>query len=211
MHPELLIRSNMRPSKHALRSHRSKRCAGSLVAGCMLLMMSWMAGGATSDKPARYISDEHAVLTALLYNFLLFVDWPAANSPDKGGQWHICSVGDDPIVNSLDALSQRPARGYPIRVQRLTVTDTADRCHILYISADHAEHIPEVLARVADGHVLTIAESEGFVERGGMILLMRNGEQLRIGVNMASLRTAGLTISTRLLALPQVVRLQEPP
>lgn len=160
-------------------------------------------GQAMADKPA-YVSEEHAVLAALLYNFLLFVDWPQASLPQAAQSWQICTLGGERLAANLPALKERPVRGRGINLLQLKAADSGQGCHILYIGADQAGRMPELLAGLAGSHVLTVAEMGDFVERGGMIGLRRQDGRVRIGVNLGSVHAAGLNISARLLALPQV-------
>lgn len=177
-----------------------------LLSLCLYGMLVWgqAAESASSQEKPSYSSNEQAVLSALLYNFLLFVDWPERNFPSANERWHICTYGDDAVIANLATLTEKPARGHAILLQHLALTDPVSQCHILYLSADEIDRMPQMLARSGGSAALTVADMDGFIERGGMIRLLHENGSLRIGINLASVRAAGLTISARLMSLPQV-------
>jgi hypothetical protein len=54
--------------------------------------------------------------------------------------------------------------------------------------------------------VLTVGESEGFLERGGMINFVVKGKNVRLEINLVAAEAAGLKISSRLLAIADIVK-----
>ena len=53
--------------------------------------------------------------------------------------------------------------------------------------------------------MLTVGDSDKFVRTGGMVGLVRSGDQIEIEVNLEALRSRQLDMSSRLLSLAVVV------
>jgi hypothetical protein len=72
------------------------------------------------------------------------------------------------------------------------------------------ERDPKKLHRVLDAAaaagVLTIGEGESFTTRGGMIGLLVQDRKVRFDVDTSAAQTAGLRVSSKLLALTRSVR-----
>ena len=57
--------------------------------------------------------------------------------------------------------------------------------------------------------ILTIGETPGFAERGGIIRFVLEDNRVRLEANVEAARQANLTISSRLLTLARII--QQPP
>jgi hypothetical protein len=57
--------------------------------------------------------------------------------------------------------------------------------------------------------ILTIGETPGFAERGGIIRFTLEDNRVRLEANVEAARQANLTISSRLLTLARII--QQPP
>ena len=62
-----------------------------------------------------------------------------------------------------------------------------------------------ILNRVAGRAVLTVGDSDQFVRAGGMVGLVRSGDEIEIEVNLPALRSRHLDMSSRLLKLAVLV------
>ena len=58
-----------------------------------------------------------------------------------------------------------------------------------------------MLRKMAEHRILTVAESDSFVKRGGMIQLERRSKRLGFSVNRAAAKRAELRIDPKLLRL----------
>jgi len=54
--------------------------------------------------------------------------------------------------------------------------------------------------------ILTVGETPGFAERGGVIRLVLEDNKVRFEVNVDAAHQAGLTISSRLLTLARIIQ-----
>ena len=149
--------------------------------------------------------DEYGVKAALLYHFTQFLEWPEesfAGSP----QFRICIFGEDPFGAHLDAVAHKRTGGRPIVVRRYErVGAVAGRCEIAFIAEDRAKAVGEALRSFRSEATLTVGDGARFVDRGGMIGLVREGSKIRFEINLAETRRAGLSVSARLLRVAQRV------
>jgi hypothetical protein len=75
----------------------------------------------------------------------------------------------------------------------------------VYIATSEASRTPEVLRVVQGSPSLTVADTAGFVERGGMVDFSGVSDRVQFEVNQGRAERAGLKISAKLLALARVV------
>jgi hypothetical protein len=79
-------------------------------------------------------------------------------------------------------------------------------CHILFISSAEQQRAPSLLAKLRDTSILTVGESDDFLERGGIINLARRDQKIALEVNLVAANTAGIQISSKLLKVASVVK-----
>ena len=100
-------------------------------------------------------------------------------------------------------------------LNQFTPGDNCAGCHILFLSASEKKRLPEILARLRGASVLTVGESESFLQAGGVINFARRNQRVRLEVNAAAADQAGLKISSKLLNVADLViggaKKQNPP
>jgi len=151
-------------------------------------------------------AEEYDVKAAFLYNFAKFVDWPPAAFPEPKGSFRICVLGKDPFGGSLQAA----VNGEEIAGHRLTVVRSASLakpagCQILFVSRSERDQTSEILSAVKDSPVLTVGDAPGFLEQGGIINFLLEGNKVRFEINNEAAGKAGLSISSKLLQLARRV------
>jgi hypothetical protein len=80
-----------------------------------------------------------------------------------------------------------------------------NECDVLYISGVAPAAVRSILNHSGSRPVLTVGDSEQFVRAGGMVGLVRSGDQIEIEVNLPALRGRQLNMSSRLLNLAVLV------
>lgn len=148
--------------------------------------------------------DEYGVKSAFVYNFLQFVDWPASKLP-PAALLTICVLEDPPIARQLSALSDRTAKGHPIRVRSVTAPSDAEPCHVLFVSADDSGRLPELALRYRRAGLLLIGEGAGPEVSEAVINLVVSDNKVRFDVNLKAATEQDLKISSRLLQLARYV------
>ena len=148
---------------------------------------------------------EYQVKAALVYNFSRFVDWPEDAFPEKDSPLVIGVLGADPFGDYLEQMVRGEKAGnHPLVVRRFNQVDEIKTCHILFVSQSEAGRFDQILAALKRS-VLTVGDAEGFAQHGGMIRFVTEKNKIRIRVNLGAARTAGLTISSKLLRSAELV------
>jgi len=162
--------------------------------GALLAALAWTyAAGA--DAPML----EYQVKASYLYNFTRFITWPN-DAFARDGTFNICVVGAERFGATLDALAGDRVDGHAITVRRLeqAAQGRGARCHILFVPAGRDPATPP--GRAERG-LLTVGETPGFLERGGVINLVEINGRIRFEISQAAAQQAGLVVSSQLLSL----------
>ena len=169
-------------------------CAAALA----LLVSS--AGGAARLEPTEY-----GLKSVFLYQFCRFMEWPQSAFSSPNDPLVIGVVGEDPFGSLLrEAVEGETYHGRPIRIEHYRTPRDIRRCHILFVSRSLVDDMPEILAQVAGKNVVTVGETDGFLDRGGMIALTADRNRVRLRVNASSLRAANVDVSSKLLRVAEI-------
>jgi hypothetical protein len=141
-----------------------------------------------------------------LFNFSQFVDWPPQVFPDERSPIVLCVLGDDPFGAALDdVVHGEVVNGRALAVRRIRSVEEATDCHILFVSRSERAHLDEILRRLKGRSVLTVSDMDDFARAGGMIRFVTVDNKIRLRINVESARTAGLTISSKLLRPAHII------
>jgi YfiR/HmsC-like len=148
---------------------------------------------------------EYGLKSAFLYNFCRFIDWPDSAFASSNEPLIIGIMGDDPFGSLLnDAIRGKKYHSRPIRIDHYRIPAEIRRCHLLFISHVNAGRLEPILATVAGKTVLTVSETEDFLNRGGMITLTSEQNRVRLRINMAALQSINLSVSSKLLRVAEI-------
>jgi hypothetical protein len=174
-----------------------KRGAALVVAAALLLP----ALAALAQNPGR----EYPLKAVFLYNFCRFIEWPARAFATPDEPLVIAVIGDAPFGPLLEeTVRGERVRGRTIRIERYRRASEIRRCHILFVAASETSRTDEILAAVAGQYVVTVGETEAFLDRGGMIALVADQNRIRLLINRGRLRASGLTASSKLLQVAEI-------
>lgn len=82
-------------------------------------------------------------------------------------------------------------------------------CQILFVSHSEAGRYARILKTLQGASVLTVGETEDFLENGGAIRFLVDEDRLQFEVNLNAAVAAHLRISSTMLALAHQVRRPE--
>ncbi len=171
------------------------RRLGRRVRGAVAVILLACAGGALPAGGAEM--DEYQVKAAFLYSFLKFVQWPHTEGPTV-----VAVLGDDPFDWRLDQVMKgRTANGREIVVKRARLSDDLTKAHILFISRSEAARTAAIVARIGQAPVLTVGDTAGFIDDGGMVRLFVDGDRVRFEIGVAAVEYGQLKASAQLLSL----------
>jgi hypothetical protein len=149
-------------------------------------------------------ASEYQLKAAFVYNFTKFIDWPGESV--RSLTFQICVLGQNPFGSELTQLTDgKVIEGHPVEVLIVTNYHLARSCQVVFISASENAHMKEILSALRGRSVLTVGDSQGFVDAGGMIELLVEDERMRFEVNLHAANEARLKISAKLLSLAKAV------
>lgn len=171
--------------------------------------LSWAPGVLAQDRDSSD-SSEYLIKAGFIFNFAKFVEWPQTTFSQPDSPIVIGILGTDPFGAIIDQIVQdKKIGGRGFVVKRLKWgADLKDlkECKILFVGASEKAHIDELVQIVRWLPILTVGETPGFAERGGVIRFVLEDNRVRFEVNVEAARQAGLTISSRLLTLARIIQ-----
>lgn len=157
--------------------------------------------------PLRAQDPSYRIKAVFLYNFAQFVTWPENAFADAKAPLVIGVLGRDPFGRILDdTVKGEVVHGRKLEVRRYRTLSEVKGCHILFISPSEQSHMLEILDALQGKPILTVGESESFAVSGGVIRFMSEQNKIRFRINAQSAEEAGLSISSKLLRLAEIVK-----
>lgn len=151
--------------------------------------------------------DEYKLKAAMLYHLTEFVEWPDSFQLDRHSPIRLCILGRDPFADSLPpTISTETNNGRIVIVRHLQSDTEIPGCHILYISSSERKSAARIFSTLNGASVLTVGEMAQFAVHGGIIQFSLEDQHVRFDINLTAATRAKLKISSKLLALAQIVR-----
>ena len=149
---------------------------------------------------------EYQVKAAFLFNFAKFVEWPPGSFPSESAPFHICIFGRDPLGTELQEIARnKMVNGRKLEISQISDLQQARSCHILFVSSSARMPMKQILESLRGISVLTVGDSKGFAERGGMINFLLENDRVQFEVNRKAAEEAGLKIDSKLLSVARLV------
>lgn len=168
----------------------------SRIIHCLLTVLLLSAQASVMAEETQIA--EYRLKTAFLYNFSRFVSWPEATLHDRS-EFTLCVTGTDSFGTQLDGLAGKTVQGNTLVVRRPGNLNRIADCQLVYIGEN--TELSEALLLLGDQPVLTVSDTAGFIEQGGMIQFVLVQNKVRFRINVDAANTAGLNISSKLLSL----------
>ena len=174
--------------------------ATSLLSLVSALTLPFCPGGVGNAQDFR--PTEYQVKAAFLFNFAKFVEWPPRAFASETAPLVIGILGDNPFHEDLaQTIRNKSIDSHPLELREVRSPTEFTNCHILFISTSEKERLPEILKALKGSSVLTVGETERFLETGGMVNFVLQGTKVRFQINNAAAAGAGLKISSKLMSL----------
>ena len=200
-----------------------RRILTSLALGVLL-----MQTGVSAATPRS----KYETKAGYLLNFAEFIEWPAGSFPGAKSPVILGVVGKDPFGAELDKLQGKTVNGRTLEIKRFKGAlefrgaETPGRrqddlpakqarklsemksCHILFITASEKNFLPQTLKPFRGASVLTVGETDSFAREGGIITFVDSENSVQLEINLAAAEQARLKISSKLLSLPKVIKIE---
>jgi len=142
---------------------------------------------------------------AIVYNILLFVEWPPEVAPAPGGVLVLCVNPASPLSGPLKSLAGRRVRSYRLELRELRAQDSARACHAVFVDAASRTPPPAQRRELRGLPVLVIGDEPPASDDAVAVRLAEADGRIAFDVDLATARQSGLQISSRLLRLARKV------
>jgi hypothetical protein len=176
--------------------------APSCWAALLFILFSTVLTSLAESGSVQLQATEAQVKAAYLFNFGKYVTWPQTTKQD----FPICILGQDPLGSALDAIIAGEKIGNrPVEIRRIRDAQQSASCSVVYVSISEESRLASTLEFMKSTPALTVSDIPHFVDRGGMIQLVVDGNRVRFIVNLAATQRVGLGLSSELLKVAKVV------
>jgi YfiR/HmsC-like len=172
---------------------------------CAALIVACMAPPALAQQNAL----ENTVKATFVYRFAGYVAWPAGSSSATSPPVRICVLGDRAFTRVLEATVRgQTIDGRGFEATAIASADDVSGCHMLYLGAGD-EVTAQALRNARNAPILTITDAVATPSLRGIVHFVLVDQRVRFHIDDALAAEAGLTVSSRLLALAVSVRRRE--
>src|SRR3972149_4547617 len=167
----------------------------------VILMLALFAAPNTAkaeDESAQSL--EYQIKAAFLYNFIKFVDWPEEKMADSNEPIIIGIIGKDPFGSAFNPIKDDIIKDKKVVIKRFTgleelkksgeenkskphpQVEIIRKCYLLFICNSENKSLKETINLVQDYSVLTVADTQGFLESGGIINFVMEEKKVRFEI-----------------------------
>jgi hypothetical protein len=172
----------------------------------LLAFVSLFPAGAGQRTGAQTTGEEYRVKAAFIFHFAQLVDWPAEKATGTDNSLILCTLGEDPFQGLLeDTVAGKAIGNRILRIRHLGQPQDMQACQIVFLGRAQSKHIPTLVSTLHQAPVLTVGETAGFLDAGGMIDFLLEDNKVRFEVNLDAAESADLKIGSRLLVLAERV------
>jgi hypothetical protein len=185
------------------------------IAGLVVICVFLCLSPAVAESTSSY---EYRLKATFIYQFVNFIDgWKFEQEKDEEKAIVLGIIGKDPFEDAFQPLADKTAKERKIEVKRFEGfsnyksrdKDAADhpqidqlkKCDILFVCSSEQKYIDKILGLISNERILTIADTMGFLEKGGIINFIIEKDKIRFEINVEGARRAKLTIRSKLLRL----------
>lgn len=160
---------------------------------------------AAANAWAQAKPSEYDVKAAYLLNFGKFMR--VSGNPQPHSTFDICILGRDPIGRAMDEIAaNQTIDNRPVRVLRIGDAGQGRACDILFVSPFEGDAIHGDLTALSGANVLTVSDAPDFLESGGMIQFVLEGDHVRFEVNLDAVNRTHLALSSELLRVAAAIK-----
>jgi hypothetical protein len=126
-----------------------------------------------------------------------FITWPQElRMEDTLRPFNIAVIGKNPFGDHLhDVYKKKKILNKRVYIRYISEIKEIDNAHLLFVSESMKDELKAILDPIRDRPILTVGDTEGFAQQGIHVNFYYEGIKLRLEVNDAAARQAGLVIS----------------
>ena len=149
------------------------------------------------------VTEEDELKCAALLALVQNAHWPEDAAP--GTPLTIGVLGRPAFLRCLRTLVDgKTVEGRPLRVEEIRSPADPRSYQVVYLATGKLEEIKPALQAFGVEHVLTVGESDRFLEQGGAINFYLADGHMAFEVSLGALDRSGIAISSKLLRFGQI-------
>ena len=153
---------------------------------------------ATVGVIGQEVTPDYRAKAEYLVNFVKYVDWPDNGRPSI----LICVAGQNVFGSVLETLIRNEkVGGKPLKT--VVILEPNSDCDVVF--TPRTSNVPAYLRAAAGTPTLTVGETNGFLEQGGIIRFARDNDNIVFEINRVTADRAKLRINSQLLQLARIV------
>lgn len=166
------------------------------TAWLLVLLALWPASSASLVHAA---DSEDELKSAAVWLFVQYSNL----APGPDGSISVGVLGRTSFAQTLKrTLDGKSTGGHPVRVVEAKLDSRC--CQIVYLATDKHDEIRQAMQGTQSSRVLTIGESDRFLEQGGAVNLFIADGHIGFEASLEALDRCGVTISSNLLKFGQI-------
>lgn len=138
---------------------------------------------------------EYRLKVAFLYNFSAYTEWPGLPDQDL----NLCIYGEDPFGENLQHLQHKKVHEHAILVRHTRNTEDLLSCQIVFISRSGIDNLNDIIKKLGEMPILTIADTPGASRKGVMLNMAIKEGKVTFEANVAIAKRSRLKLSSQLL------------
>lgn len=168
-------------------------------------------------------SHEYRLKAAFMFQFVNFVDGWRFQQETNGSNTNsdklirIGIIGEDPFKDAFKPLMDKTVKGRKIAIKhfkglsnlqsqdkKVTIHSELEdikKCDLIFVCSSEQQYIDEILDPLRGESILTVADTQNFLEQGGVINFIVEKSKVRFEINLAGAKRAKMTIRSKLLRL----------
>jgi len=171
--------------------------AAQILGLSLVLVLAFGSSRAQGSQPSEY-----EIKAAFLFNFAKFVEWPLEAFAEPTSPFVIGIFGENTVADDFErTIRAKTVNNRSFIIKEIGFLPEARNCHILFINSSEKKRFSEIFESLRGVSVLTVGETERFVETGGIINFVKESDKIRLQINEDAAKSAGLKISSKLLSL----------
>lgn len=176
-----------------------------MILSCWILFGLAFALHAAEEHATPRFSEEE-VKAAILVGFARTTDWPAGTFKEGPRTLVIGLYGRDTLGDKATAgVTNSPGHGVTVQFRVVNDESEARGCNIVFFARSERKRLRETLDQLKNSPVLTVGESDDFLDQGMVRLVPVNGT-LKFHVNLEPAKQVGLRIPSKVLGSALSVR-----
>jgi len=152
------------------------------------------------------IADEYQVKSAYIEKVSRFISWPEKKNIDEKDSFVIGIVGNNSFRETTSTyFKQQTMKNKKVSIIKVDNSVDINKCDLLFIDNSEKENLKKYIGIAEKNHVLVVADTKGFAEKGVHINLPIKDERVDLEVNYECMKAAGFSIESILLIYAEIV------